>query len=121
MKGIKLLVVDDQEGIRRLLSETFSLLGYEVETAASGNEALEIIEQDNFKLALVDMKMPGMNGINTIERLLEIRQDLKAILMTGYGDFELSEEKSTAKIDAVIKKPFDLEEIKELIEKVILS
>jgi CheY-like chemotaxis protein len=45
-------------------------LGCEVETAASGNEALEIIRNDSFQLALVDMKMPGMNGIETIEQLL---------------------------------------------------
>lgn len=118
-REIKILIVDDQEGIRRLLAETCSLLGYEVFTAASGQEALEIVKIDSFQVALVDMKMPGMNGLETMKQLLETVEDLKGIVMTGYGEIDLVEDANKLGIAAFIQKPFNLEEIKELLEKVI--
>lgn len=118
-RKIKILIVDDQEGIRRLLAEACSLLGYEVFTAASGQEALETVKKNNFQVALVDMKMPGMNGLETMKQLLETVKDLKGIVMTGYGEIDLVADVNKLGIAALLQKPFNLEEIQELLEKVI--
>lgn len=107
----RIIVVDDQEAIRQLLVEICTLLGYEVKTAANGDEACQLVSQELFDIALVDLKMNGMNGIETMRRLREIRPDLKGIFMTGYVE---------AKLDhAVLKKPFDLQEIKTVLEEVL--
>ncbi|MDD2400969.1 MAG: response regulator [Clostridia bacterium] len=119
MKNFKVLIVDDQEGIRRVLVETCVMLGYEVHSVAAGEEALELVKQGDFHVVMVDMKMPGMNGVNTIKNLLRQEKDLKIILMTGYSESELAEEVYRLKIDAIIKKPFGIEDVKELLEKVI--
>lgn len=113
MKNIKekIIVVDDQEAIRQLLVETCILLGYEVKTAATGDEACRLVSQETFDVALVDLKMNGMNGLETMRRLREKRGGLKGIFMTGYEEPELEH--------AVLRKPFDLQEIKAALEKAL--
>jgi len=117
--GSRILIVDDQEGIRKLLTEACSFLGFNVEVASTGREALEIAKKHNFEIALVDLKMAEMNGIDTMKRLMKTVNGLKGIVMTGYGDSDLLDEAQNVKIDAVIRKPFNLQEIKEVLEKVI--
>jgi DNA-binding NtrC family response regulator len=116
---IKVLVVDDQEGIRKLLAETCSLLGYEVYTAASGQEALAMTQKNYFQVALVDMKMPGMNGIDTMRMLLETVNGIKGIMMTGYGETDFVGEANQLGIAGFLQKPFNLQEIQKILEKVI--
>jgi two-component system response regulator (stage 0 sporulation protein F) len=109
---IKILIVDDQEGIRQLLTEACALLGYEAHTAANGDEALQLIGQDDFQVALVDLKMGGLNGLETMKRLKEKKKNLKGVFMSGYGLREMEG-------NYILNKPFDLQEIKDIIEKVL--
>lgn len=106
-----ILVVDDQEGIRSLLSEMCSLLGHEVVTAASGDEALQIVAIKNFDAALIDMKMPGLDGLETLDGLRSLDPQLKVFLMTGYGDVPQTGEALKRGICKIIHKPFDLADI----------
>lgn len=114
----KVLVVDDQEGIRRLLDETCSLLGYHVVTAPSGIEAVKLAEENKFKAALIDMKMPGMNGIETLEKIYSIDPEIKAALMTGYGETQFIEDAVRISPCSIIRKPFDLEDIRKFLENI---
>lgn len=114
----KVLVVDDQEGIRRLLDETCSLLGYHVVTATSGIEAVKLAEESKFKAALIDMKMPGMNGIETLEKIYSIDPEIKAALMTGYGETQFIEDAVRMSACSIIRKPFDLEDIRKFLENI---
>ncbi len=114
-----LLIVDDHEGIRGLLKETCLLLGYEVLTAANGKEALELIGSNDIKAALVDMEMPGLSGLETIERMCRIVPQIKAVVMTGYGGSLLLEDAIKHGACAMLKKPFDLEGIKSLLKRIL--
>ncbi|MCR4440654.1 MAG: response regulator [Peptococcaceae bacterium] len=112
----KVLVVDDQEGIRRLLGETCAILGYEAVTVSTGNEAVRMAANTQFSAALIDMKMPGLSGLETIKRLREIAPLLKIVLMTGYGEIYQAEDIARLGVCGIIRKPFDLEEIKNFLE-----
>lgn len=113
----KVLVVDDQEGIRKLLKEVLVELGYEAETVSSGAEAVQAFTEGSFKLVLMDMKMPGLNGFETAERLKKISEDLKIILMTGFYDSFLLEEAKNHGADGLLNKPFSLVEIQRILEE----
>lgn len=117
----RILVVDDQEGIRRLLEETCTILGYEAETAASGKEALEKLEERSFALILIDMKMPGLNGLETLKKILALNNSVRTVLMTGYGESYLLEEALQLGVSDIIQKPFDLNEIKDLLERLSMD
>lgn len=116
--GAQILIVDDQEGIRKLLAEACSMMGYRAVTAASGEEALRIIINKDFGVAFIDMKMPGLNGLATLEQVQKIKPEIKTFLMTGYGETYLMEDALYSGARGVILKPFDLDEIKGLLESI---
>lgn len=101
-----------------LLAETCSLLGYEVTTVASGLEALKMMEQDHYQVAFIDMKMPGMNGLETLEKALSLNPQIKGIVMTGYGETFFLEVLERGAY-GIVQKPFDLDEIKGLLERAL--
>lgn len=115
----KVLIVDDQEGIRKLLAEACIILGYDAQTVCTGMEALEILNKYKFQLAIVDMKMPGLSGIETIVQMKTIDEDIKTILMTGYGESFSMEENVNEIANGVVLKPFDLDEIRGLLEALL--
>lgn len=117
----KILIVDDQEGIRRLLSEICSMLGCQSLAAASGFEALQVIKNNKFKIALIDLKMPGLNGLDTLAMLQADDPQLKGVLMTGYDETDLREEALRKGACSVISKPFELDEIKVLLEGLLVK
>lgn len=115
----KVLIVDDQEGIRKLLSEACSYLGYEVELASCGEEALKMVIENKYKVVLIDMKMPAMNGLDALKKLREHDPDLRAIMMTGYGETFVLDVALKIGIHGVILKPFDLDELRVLLAKLL--
>lgn len=115
----KLLVVDDQMGVRRLLFEAFKEEGFAVELAASGQEALEKVKADMPVLILMDMKMPGMNGLETLHEIKKITDDVLVIMMTAYGELEIVAEAMKLGIKEYVTKPFDINELRGLVKKVI--
>lgn len=117
----KVLIVDDQKGIRNLLKEVLAELGYEAEVASSGAEAVQAVSKGIFKLVLLDFKMPGFNGFETTQMLKEICQDLKIILMTGFYDSFLLEEARNHGANGVLHKPFNLEEIQKILEETFIK
>lgn len=117
-KGAHVLIVDDQEGIRKLLAEACSMIGYHAHTAASGNEALDIITNTDIGAALIDLKMPGLNGITTLRMIKEIKPAVRTFLMTGYGETYLLDEALDHGAQGIILKPFDLDEILGLLESI---
>jgi len=116
--GLQLLIVDDQEGIRKLLAEACSMMGYQVVTAPSGDEALSIIHNNSIGAAFIDMKMPGLSGIDTLLQVHQLKPQLKTFLMTGYDETCLMEDAMRSGAQGVILKPFDLEEIRCLLESI---
>jgi DNA-binding response OmpR family regulator len=113
-----ILIVDDEKNIRLTLSQTLETLGAEIDTAANGEEALTKLRQKGFGLILLDIRMPGMDGMEVLRQVREIRPDIRVIMITAYGTVESAVE--AMKLGAVdfLQKPFDPEEIRELVSLV---
>ncbi len=103
----KILLVDDEEGIRKVLGISLSDSGYKVSTAASGEEALRIFRKMKPPIVLTDIKMPGMDGIELLQKIKEESPDTEVIMITGHGDMELAIQ--SLKFDAIdfITKPIN--------------
>jgi DNA-binding response OmpR family regulator len=83
-----ILVVDDEATMRRSLADILRLEGYRVQTASSGEEAILRIKEESFDLILLDLKMPGIGGIEVLEYLVENSPDSQVILLTAHGSLE---------------------------------
>jgi len=90
-ENITILLVDDEKKFLNSISERIRLKGFEPLLALSGEEAVEIAKSKNIDIAIVDHKMPGMDGITTITKLKEIYPDIKTVLLTGYGNEKIRE------------------------------
>lgn len=114
----KVLLIDDEKNIRLTLKTALSKAGYEVETAVNGEDGLTKVKEDNFPVILLDMKMPGMDGIQFLKEINNEDISTKVIMITGYGSVETAVE--TLKLGAVdyLRKPFKPEEIIEIVEDV---
>lgn len=115
----RILIVDDQQGIRLLLKEVFEREGYETLIAGSGKEALELTEQACPDMVLMDMKMPGMDGIELLKRLKKRRHDCKVIMMTAYGEMGVIEESMNWGVVRYFTKPFDVFELRDAVRELI--
>jgi two-component system NtrC family sensor kinase len=94
----KLLIIDDEEGIRKVLSLSLTSDGYDVFTASGGEEGIDIFKTESPSIILTDIKMPGMDGIETLKRIKELNSDAEVIMITGHGDMDLAIE--ALKLDA---------------------
>ncbi len=112
---IKILIVDDQPGVRRLLQEVLRAAGYAVDTASSGIEALGMLPEATPDLILLDMKMPGMDGLETLRNIRQRDKVVRVIIMTAYGELEILNQAHQLGIIGNFIKPFDIDELKTLI------
>jgi two-component system nitrogen regulation response regulator NtrX len=88
MPNETILIVDDEESVRKSLADVMRDEGYEVVTAASGSEGIDLLGEAQPALALLDIAMPGMDGIETLRRFRELRPDMQVIMVTGHGTIE---------------------------------
>ncbi|MBA3008892.1 MAG: sigma-54 dependent transcriptional regulator [Proteobacteria bacterium] len=91
----KILLVDDEERLLSSMAQRLTLLGFEAIKASSGTQAIEIASKTQIDMAIVDLKMPDMDGLMTITRLKEILPDLRTVLLTGYGNKKTQKETQT--------------------------
>lgn len=112
-----ILVVDDQPGIRRLLTEVLAENGYVAESAANGYEGLQKAKELNPALVLMDMKMPGMDGIETLRELRRSGLTTKVVMMTAYGELDMISEAKELGAIAYVTKPFDIVSLCQLIQQ----
>jgi two-component system response regulator (stage 0 sporulation protein F) len=113
----RILVVDDEEAIRLLYREELTDEGYEVETAADGAEALQKIQAVRPDLVTIDIRMPGMDGIELLARVRAIHRDLPIVICTAYGDFR--SDFGTWASDAYLTKSADLSELKAKVRELV--
>ena len=90
-KRFNVLLVDDEKKFLDSIAERIRLKGFEVFPTTSGKEALEIARKTKFYAAVVDLKMPDMDGLTTITKLKEIHPQIKTVLLTGFGDEKVKE------------------------------
>lgn len=103
----KILLVDDEEGIRKVLGISLSDSGYQVFTATSGEEALHIFKDQNPHIVLTDIKMPGMDGIELLQKMKQENPDAEVIMITGHGDMELAIQSLKHEATDFITKPIN--------------
>lgn len=121
MEVFDLLIVDDQTGVRRLLYEAFCEEGYRVEMASSGQEAIKKVSNKIPSLVLLDIKMPGMNGLETLDELRKISPEVPVVMMTAYGELDIIAEAKKRGVQHYINKPFDLDEVRYLIKGLLVD
>lgn len=115
----KLLIVDDQQGIRLLLNEVFKREGYETFLAANGIEALDIAERIKPDGVLLDMKIPGMDGIEILKRLKSKMPEVPVVMMTAYGELDLIQEAMKLGAAHYFTKPFDIYEVRDAVNAML--
>lgn len=117
MKNLNVLVVDDEENIRLLFKEELEDEGYTVEIANNGVEALEKLKNANYDIVVMDIKMPGMDGIQTLNAIKNINKDQPVILCSAYGEFK--QDFSSWVSDGYVVKSADTDELKQTIKKIL--
>ncbi len=115
----RILIVDDEKPQRDMLAGFLEKQGYAVDTAESGRAALKLADQKHFELALVDLKMPEMDGIELLEKLKEQNPEIQIIMMTAYGTVENAVEAMQKGAYHYISKPINLDELKLDIKKAL--
>jgi CheY-like chemotaxis protein len=113
----RIMVVDDEENIRLLYQEELEEEGYAVDVAANGQEALDKLTSFVPDLITLDIKMPGMDGVETLRRIREVQRDLPVVLCSAYGEYK--QDLTTWASDAYVIKTSDLTELKETIRTLL--
>jgi DNA-binding NtrC family response regulator len=119
VNNIKILIVDDELIMRESLAGWLERDGHAVQTAASGEEALEKLKQTHFDIFLVDIKMEGMSGLEVLRRIKESDPDAEVVMITAYGSIPSAIEAMKDGAYDYMLKPFDPNELGVLIEKII--
>ena len=115
----KILVVDNEPEICRLFADILKEMGYEVSTATEGRQGLAQIRDNPPDILFLDIKMPKMDGLECLRRIRKIKRKLVVVMMTGYGDIKSAQEAMRLGADEYICKPFDLDELKRLVNELV--
>jgi len=114
-----LLVVDDDQVARELLAETLGREGYRVRVAGGGEEALRLAGAEPFDMALVDLRMPDLDGLGVLKQLAMIQPDLPVVILTAFATIETAIEAVNAGAFDYLSKPFRMEEIKIVVRRTL--
>jgi CheY-like chemotaxis protein len=108
-KKLKVLVVDDDRRMVKTICDILQFKGFETEQAYCGEEAVEKVKEDGLDCVLMDLKMPGIDGIETLKIVREMKRDLPVLLMSAYATAEQSEEARREGAHALLAKPIDIQ------------
>lgn len=114
-----ILIVDDEQSYRQLLSLVFEGDGHIIRTAANGREAVDLIKKEPAHVIISDVKMPDMDGIELLRQVRELYPDAGVILVTAHASVETAREAFKLGADDFIEKPFDVEELKLIVKKTL--
>jgi DNA-binding NtrC family response regulator len=111
--------VDDEEAIRELMIAALASKTRTVLTAGSGDEALEIVKRTDVDLVLLDLSMPGMNGVDTFREIHSLRPALPVMIVTAYPDSDLMAKALEIGPFTMISKPVDLAQIQKTVDRIV--
>ena len=114
-----ILVVDDEKAIQEILAFTLTAEGYEVATAGSGEEALTRVEQQDFDVILTDIVMPGVDGLEVLERSRLLNPRASVIVMTAYAALETAITALRRGACDYLEKPFSMDVLKERVQRLL--
>ncbi len=115
----KMLIVDDEEPVRDLVSRVLERRGYEVRVAREGSEALQLIEEEVPDCILLDLKMPGMDGPETLKRVRERWENIPVVILTGYPEIALVHRALQYTPVTLLAKPVTRDEILQAVESLM--
>ena len=113
-----ILIVDDDLGMSETLSDILGELGYKVAVANNGFKAIKLVNKDDYNMALIDIMMPGINGVETFKEIKNIRPAMKVIMMTAYSAEDLVKEALKESAYGIIYKPLNIDDFLNIIEKI---
>ena len=119
MRKIKILVVDDEHLIRWSLEQNLKKQGYDVLTAGSGEDALRLVREDPPDLVLLDIQLPGISGLEVLEKIKEIDEDIIVVMVTAHGGLETAVTAMRMGAYDYLNKPFNLDEMAIVIRKAL--
>jgi DNA-binding NtrC family response regulator len=114
-----ILIVDDEKDFCTILSDSLSQDKYRVVTAFNGKTGLELAKKERPDLMLLDIKMPGMDGIEVLRKIKKMKREIAVIMFTGYGTLETAREAMKLGAYDYVTKPVDLFLLKSLVEEVL--
>jgi len=106
-----ILIVDDQPGIRILLNEVFQKEGFQTILAANGLEALKLFNEHDVDCVILDMKIPGMNGLEILQNIKKQKEEVPVMMITAYGEQDLIDVALSEGALAYFTKPFNIFEV----------
>ncbi|HLE31689.1 MAG TPA: response regulator [Bacteroidota bacterium] len=115
----KILVVDDEEALRTVLSSELEGEGYQVSTAGDGEEAIKILGSQQFHLILLDIKMPNVDGFEVLKFIKQKQPSTKVIMLTGFADLKNAIESKKLGAEDFVSKPYDLVDLLTTVERVL--
>lgn len=110
-KKLRILIVDDEPGMRETLSDILADRGHEVETAEDGARAIELIKKKFYDLTFIDIKMPGINGVETFKHVKRISPETMVVMMTAYSMKDLIKEALQEGAYGILYKPLDMDKV----------
>jgi len=119
VRNTRILVVDDEHLIRWSLEQSLKKQGYDVVTAASGEDALKHVHEDAPELVLLDIQLPGMDGLEVLEKIKEIDSDIIVVMVTALGVLETAVKAMRLGAHDYINKPFNLDELSIIVKKAL--
>ena len=113
--ALRILLVDDEEIVHQTIGEYLDDCGHQVDTAMDGHQALRAVEQEEYDVALVDVRMPGMDGLALLARAREVRPEMVVIVITGHGDPEMERQVRELGATGFLIKPISLRQLDSLL------
>jgi CheY-like chemotaxis protein len=115
-----IIVVDDEQVQQDIAEKILTVLGYEVTTVSSGEEAISFLEKNSVDLLLLDMLMePGISGRETFKQIIRFRSDQKAVVVSGYSESDDINEVVELGVSGLLKKPYTIEEIGRAVQEAL--
>jgi DNA-binding NtrC family response regulator len=115
--GIRVLVVDDEKDIRDASERILTKMGFEVVKASRGDEAIQILPEKQVSIVLLDLKMPGLDGIEVLKRIQVMDKDILVIVITGYATVETAIEAMKLGAYDFIPKPFEPDHLRIVVNR----
>ena len=111
MSAVRVLLVDDEEELVATIQERLEMRGIEAEAVTTGNDALECIKTSRFDVVVVDLKMPGFDGTEVVQRIREHQPDVHVLLITGHGSGHGELEQLAEQGYRILLKPFPIDRL----------
>ncbi|HUL44507.1 MAG TPA: response regulator [Bacteroidota bacterium] len=118
-KKLAILIVDDEDALRTLVRHELESDGFVIDEAESGERAVELLGEKKFDIVILDIRMPGIDGLEVLRRIREDDAITKVIMLTGVGELKIARDSLTLGANDFLMKPYDFTSLKNCIKRVL--